>query len=185
MNMKHGAKLFAVALFLILGCSWAGSFSAAAQFRDLGKVGSWTTGPVERRHEQSENPHLRVVRAAKQNGFDRVVFEFTGPMPNYSLKYLKGRVFDDEDGPHRIRIAGNAFIHVTFNQLPADEVQAGFSSAKNFSPVGRLKLRALFEVQEKTLFEGFYDFLLGIKSRRAFRVTELQDPARVAIDFKH
>jgi len=40
-------------------------------------------------------------------------------------------------------------------------------------------------VQEKTLFEGFYDFLLGVKSRRAFRVTEFSNPARVAIDFKH
>jgi hypothetical protein len=183
--MKNGPKLFTAALFLILCCSWSGSFSAAAQFRNLGRVGSWTTGPVERRHEQSENPHLRVVRAAKQNGFERVVFEFTGPMPNYSIKYLKGRIFDDLDGSHRIRIAGNAFVQVTFNQLSADEVQAGFSSARNFSPEGRLKLRALLEVQEKTLFEGFYDFLLGVKSRRAFRVTELQNPARVAIDFKN
>jgi hypothetical protein len=183
--MKNGPKLFAAALFLILCCSWSGSFSVAAQFREIGKVGSWTMEPVERRHEQSENPHLRVVRAANQNGFDRVVFEFTGPMPNYSIKYLKGRIFDDLDGSHRIRIAGNAFIHVTFNQLSADEVQAGFSSANNFSPEGKLKMPALREVEERTLSEGFYDFLLGIKSRRSFRVTELQNPARVAIDFKH
>ena len=169
---------------LALSCCWYGSVSGSAQFENEGKLSAWTTAPVERRHEQSENPHLRVVRVAQQNGFDRVVFEFTGPMPNYSIKYLKGRIFDDLDGSHRIRIAGNAFIQVTFNQLSADEVQAGFSSARNFSPEGRLKLRALMEVQEKTLSEGFYDFLLGIKSRRAFRVIELQNPARLAIDFK-
>ena len=125
------------------------------------------------------------MRAAKQKGFDRVVFEFEGPMPNYSIRYLKGRIFEDEGGPHRIRMAGKAFIQITFNQIPMDEIQAGFSTGKSFSPEGKLKMAALLEVQEKTLFEGFYDFLLGIKSRRAFRVTELSHPSRLAIDFKH
>lgn len=183
--MQKKRAYFLSAALIILCCSWSGSFTASTQFDDKGKVGTWTTGPVARRHEQSENPHLKVVRVAKQKGFDRVVFEFTGPMPNYSIRYLKGRFFEDEGGSHRIRIAGKSFMQITFNQIPMDEIQAGFSTGKNFSPEGRLKLPALQEVQEKTLFEGFYDFLLGIRSRRAFRVTELSNPARVVIDFKH
>ena len=183
--MAKDLVLCIAAALTILCFSWSGSFTAWAQFDDNGKVGTWTTGPVARRHEQSENPHLKVVRVAKQKRFDRLVFEFTGPMPNYSIRYLKGRFYEDEGGSHRIRIAGTAFMQVTFNQIPMDEIQAGFSTGKKFSPEGRLKLPALQEVQEKTLFEGFYDFLLGIRSRRAFRVTELQNPARVVIDFRH
>ena len=177
------ARRLGTAFIILCGLS-AGSFSASAQFDDQGKVGAWTTAPVARRHEQLENPHLRVVRVAKQKGFDRVVFEFTGPMPNYNIWYLRGRIFEDEAGPHRIRMAGKAFMQITFNQIPMDEIQAGFCSGRNFSPEGKLTTPILLEVQEKTLFEGTYDFLLGIKSRRAFRVTEFSHPARVAIDFK-
>ena len=78
-----------------------------------------------------------------------------------------------------------SFLQITFNQIPMDEMQAAFSTGKSFAPEGRLKLPALQEVQEKTLFEGFYDFLLGVRSRRAFRVIELSNPARLAIDFRH
>jgi len=35
------------------------------------------------------------------------------------------------------------------------------------------------------MFEGFYDFVIGVSSRKAFRVTELSTPSRLAIDFKH
>ena len=178
---KKIRRLLSAALIILCGSS----LSASAQFDDQGRVGTWTTGRVARRHEQTENPHLKVVRVAKQKGFDRVVFEFTGPMPNYSIRYLKGGFYEDEGGSHRIRIAGKSFLQITLNQIPMDEIQAAFSTGMNFAPEGRLKLPALQEVQEQTLFEGFYDFLLGVKSRRAFRVTEFQNPARVAIDFKH
>jgi len=35
------------------------------------------------------------------------------------------------------------------------------------------------------LFEGFYDFVVGVGWPKPFRVIELSNPARLAIDFKH
>jgi hypothetical protein len=43
------------------------------------------------------------VRAAKQHGFDRVVFEFFGPLPNYRVDYLPTPYFEDEGGWHPIK----------------------------------------------------------------------------------
>ena len=39
-------------------------------------------------------------------------------------------------------------------------------------------------VEAAGFFEGHYDFLLGLRSRRLFRVTELANPSRLVIDFK-
>ena len=159
--------------------------SSSAQLKNSGKLNRWTSKPVEQRYESDQLTRIRTVRAATHKGYDRIVFEFTGPMPNYSVKYHPSRFYEDEGGRHRIKIAGGTYVHVNLNLIPVDEEQLKFSQAADFTPKGRLKLPVLWEVDEAGFFEGHYDFLLGIKSRRLFRVTELQNPARLAIDFKH
>ena len=178
-------KLSVIAIAIGFSFCCAGAFSASAQPRNTGKLNIWTTRPVERHHENNELTRIRVVRAAKQKGFDRIVFEFAGPVPNYSVKYHSSRFFEKTSGRHRIKIAGRAFVHVNLNTIPVDDEQLKFTQAEDFSPKGRLKLPVLWEVEEAEFFEGNYDFLLGIKSRKAFRVTELSEPSRLVIDFKH
>lgn len=178
-------KLSVIAIAIGFSFCCAGAFSALAQPKNLGKLNTWTTRPVERQHENSELTRLRVVRAAKQKGFDRIVFEFAGPVPNYSVRYHPYRFFEKASGRQTIRIAGRSVVHVNLNTIPVDDEQLKFTQAQDFSPKGRLRMPALWEIEEAQFFEGNYDFLLGLKSRRAFRVTELSDPARLVIDFKH
>lgn len=170
--------LVSIALLYLL------ALSATAQTAATGKVNTWTTKPMERR-ESSESTHLRTVRAAKQSGFDRVVFEFDGGLPNYTINYLRSRWHEDESGRHRLKLAGNAFVEVYLFVIPVDDEQLKLSQAKDFYPKGRLKFSSLKEVDEGMFFEGYYDFFLGIKSRKLFRVTELSNPSRLVIDFKH
>lgn len=180
MNRKTGfMTLLAIIILLTI------AFSVAAQNRNAGKLNTWTTRPVARRHENNDLTHLRTVRAAKQKGFDRIVFEFKGPVPNYSVEYHPSRFYDDDSGRREIKIAGKTFVHVNLNSIPVDEGQLKFTQSADFAPKGRLTLPALWEVEEAGFFEGHYDFLLGLKSRRLFRVTELTNPARLVIDFKH
>jgi hypothetical protein len=159
---------------------------AFAQYRNIGRFDTWTTKHFEHKHESRELSYIRVVRAAEQNGFDRVVFEFAGPIPNYSIKYLSSRTFTsgDSDTAAPIKIAGGAFIHVNFNLIPSDDKQVAFAS-KQFLPKGPLRLPALQEMEDAGLWEGDYSFLLGVESRTPFRVSELSNPARLAIDLKH
>jgi hypothetical protein len=177
MNTKVKMILASAFCFLVF-------FSAAAQ-PQRGKLDTWTTKPVEQPHESAESTYIRTVRAAKQKGFDRVVFEFKGPLPNYSVEYHSSRWYEDEGGRRRLKLAGSAFVQINLHTIPVDEEQLKLSQAKDFYPRGRLKLPSLSGVEEATFFEGYYTFFLGVKTRKPFRVTELSNPSRLVIDFKH
>lgn len=158
--------------------------SATAQFPNAGKLSTWTTRAVARRHA-TDATYVRRIRVGRHQKFDRVVFEFSGSMPNYRVEYLKSRFYEDEGGTHRITIAGNVFMQVNLSVIPADEEQMRLRDQKDFIPKGRQKFRSVWELEETGLFEGYYDFLLGIRARKPFRVTELTNPLRLVIDFKN
>src|SRR5690348_4665640 len=49
----------------------------------------WTTGPVTQQRGGMRPVTLRAVRAARNEGFDRVVFELDGPdIPGYTVEYV-------------------------------------------------------------------------------------------------
>ena len=161
-------------------------FAGSAQIGNTGTVGTWTTKPISREHNQANQlSYVKIVRAAKQHNSDRVVFEFVGPFPNYGIEYLKGHFYDGEGGRERIKSAGNLFVQVEFNMIPASEEQVKFTETKNFVPKGRLRMPAVQSVTDQGLFEGFYDFVIGVSARKPFRVTELSNPPRLVVDFKH
>lgn len=161
-------------------------FAASAQLGSTGTLDTWTTKPVSREHNQANQlSYVKTVRAAKQNNSDRVVFEFVGPFPNYRIEYLKGHFYDGEGGRERIKSAGNVFVQVEFNMIPASDEQLKFTETKGFVPKGRLRMPSVQSVTDQGLFEGFYDFVIGMAARNPFRVTELSNPARLVVDFKH
>ena len=171
--------------FLVLAFLGVAATSAAAQFPEAGKLNTWTTRKVARQHHLTEVTYVRSVRVGSQQNFDRVTFEFTRAIPNYNIVYLRSRYYEDEGGTQRIGIAGSAFVNVTLNQISGDDEQYRLLQLKDFIPKGKLKFASLQELEDAGLFEGFYEFLLGIRGRKAFRVSELSDPARLVIDFKH
>lgn len=128
---------------------------------------------------------MRRVRVGRHSAFERVVFDFSGAMPNYRVEYLKSRFYENEAGTHRIKMAGKAFVQVSLSVIPTDDEQMSLRNQKDFIPKGRLQLPLVWELDDATHFEGYYDFLLGISGRRLFRVTELTNPLRLVIDFKN
>ncbi len=177
--MRKRVFLTVVTLLTFIVCS-----SVLAQSTSEGAFDTWTTRPFER-IQSSDHSYLRAVHSAKQGEFDRVVFEFEGPIPNYSIKYLPSRYFESERGRERIRIAGNSFVHVNLHTITTDEKQLAMSQEKGFRPKGRLRMPSLQQIADHGLFEGYYDFLIGLLSRRPFRVSQLSNPSRLVIDFKH
>ena len=178
--MKTFDQILIAFIFSVLTAS-----TTAAQSPNTGTLNTWTTRAVARTHEGPGTTYVRSVRAGRHQTFDRVVFEFVGSMPNYQVEYLRGRFYENEGGRQRIKIAGNAFVQVNLNLIPTDEEQLKLREHAAFIPKGRLKFRSVWELDEAGLFEGYYDFLLGIRSRKPFRVTELTNPLRLVIDFKH
>ncbi len=175
-------RQFTLATVFIL----AASLPAAAQFGNVGKLDTWTVKTVSRDQDPSrENTYVKTVRAAKQNDFDRLVFEFEGAFPHYRIEYSKSRFYDSEGGRKRIRTPGKAFLIIALLQVSSDEKQVGLLEAKGFRPKGNLRLPSLWSIDDLELFEGTYDFVAGVSARKAFRVTELRNPSRLVIDFKH
>ena len=182
MTMNNNRKRLIVAcMFVFLAL-----LTVPAQIENTGTLNTWTTTLFSRAHNSSNQAsYVKVVRAAKQTGFDRVVFEFAGPFPNYRIEYIESRYYDTEAGRQLIRQPGKAFLQITFFVIPTGDEQLKFTEAKNFVPKGRLMMPSLQSVKDKVLFEGYYDFLMGVSSRKPYRVTELSNPSRLAIDFKH
>ena len=179
--MKRLCQFLLATLFILVA-----TLSASAQFGTTGKLDTWTVKLVSRDQEpSSENTYVKTVRAAKQKDFDRLVFEFEGAFPHYRIEYLKSRFYDSEGGRRRIRTPGRAFLMVSLLQVSADEKQVGLLQAKGFLPKGNLRMPSLWSIDDLELFEGTYDFVAGVSARKFFRVTELRNPSRLVIDFKH
>ena len=160
----------------------AASFStAAAQWQDAGKLNVWTTATVSRITNSADSIYLTRVRAAKNDGFDRIVFEFTGGMPSYQIEYVKSGVFENT-GEQKIRVGGKAFLDVNLQSLPYPESKTAKDAA---IPKGNQKLAVFNEIREIEWFEGVRDFGIGLNAKRQFRVQELLNPIRLVIDFKH
>ena len=180
--MNRNLRRFFLTGALILLTSW----SAFAQIENTGVTDAWTIKDVTRAHNSSDKAsYVKQVRAGKQKDFDRVVFEFEGPFPNYLVQYLKSPFYESEAGRERIRQPGTAFLQVEFFLIPTEEKQVNLSKAGDFIPKRRLSFLSVQSVREKVLFEGFYDFLIGVRTRKAFRVSELSNPARLVIDVQH
>ena len=177
--MKKRTPLITATLLVLFS-----SVTAWAQPRNIGKFDTWTR-VFSRDHQQLAVTHLRQVRATRRKLFDRVVFEFDGTIPSYNIKYLAGRIYQDLDGKHRIRIAGSAFIQIEMFVIPFDEIQGNFYDSRGCSPKGKLMMPSLLQIEDKGEEEGFYDFLLGVNSRTVWRASELSNPSRMVIDVRH
>jgi hypothetical protein len=163
--------------FAILAVVVCGTSGWAQQYRDTGALNSWTTSEVSRVTEP--DGQLRIVRAAKQDGFDRVVFEFADGVPSFSVGYPTSPLYDIGTQA-RLKISGGAVLEVSmhFNYGEHTDIYQGF-------PKGKLDLPALLEIKNIDFSEGVMAFALGLRERRAFRVSTLSNPARLVVDVRH
>src|SRR5437588_7102827 len=101
-------NLFLVAVLFVA----YGSLTSAQHYHNTGALNAWTTGEVSR--VKSPDGQLRIVRAAKQDGFDRVVFEFAAGVPSFSVSYPTWTIYDLETQAP-VKISGTAVLEVSFH----------------------------------------------------------------------
>jgi hypothetical protein len=136
------------------------------------------TDPVERRRPARPAPALVSVEAVEREGYDRVVFTFRGSLPGYQVRYVP-RVTDPAG--RRLPLGGRAFVSVAFTPARGHD-----PSGRPTFPDGTLTPASpsLRQVRFAGDFEGRVSFGLGVADRGGFRVSELRDPARVAVDVR-
>jgi hypothetical protein len=143
-------------------------------------LASWTVGPSEVRG--AGMPALLTgVRAARNAGFDRVVFQFEGPeLPGYRVEYLEGPARHCGSG-NKAPVGGEARLSVRIRPAQAHTDEEGRPTVQPFL---RTDLPTLPELRLTCDFEGEVEWVLGLDAVHAYRVISLHDPARLVVDLE-
>lgn len=141
---------------------------------------SWTVGPSE--VSGAGSPALLTgVRAARNAGFDRVVFQFEGPeLPGYHVEYLDGPARHCGSG-NRAPVGGEALLSVRITPAQAHTDEGGKPTVQPFL---RTDLPTIPELRLTCDFEGEVEWVLGLDAVHAYRVISLHDPARLVVDLE-
>jgi len=143
------------------------------------------TKPVTAPATNKETALLTAVRAARHEGYDRVVFEFRNALPGYDVRYVRRPVRQDGSGKV-VPVDGAAVVRVRMeNALDADlrkpDAPMTYTGPARFSP-GTPEVAELVRAGG---FEGVLTWVAGLRDRVDFRVTTLQSPARLVVDFRN
>jgi hypothetical protein len=122
-------------------------------------------------------PTLTDVRAGRHTGFDRVVFEFRGAVPEHRIGYVPQLVQDGSGKP--VSVAGTADLEVVFHGANAHEDDGTPTiSPRRFST----GLPAVKEIAQIGDFEAVVTYGIGVDRKRPIKVSTLANPSRLVID---
>lgn len=141
-------------------------------------IGAAATGSGS---ETSGVPTLRKIRAAHHPGYDRLVFEFSGPLPERTRVRWVDRVIADGSGK-RVRVAGNAFLEVSMFPVRA---HTGDGDRTYGRKRRAYDLPNIATVVNSGDFEGVVSFGVGLMKRTSIKRTmRLRNPSRYVIDVR-
>lgn len=196
-----------VAAFQIVACGGGGSGSSttttattshttttvttatgSTQTAPQGGIDPMTGASTKPVHAAAKNKHtalLTNVRAARHEGFDRVVFAFRNALPGYDVRYVTGPVHQDGSGKV-VPISGGFVVQIRMqNALDADLSQSSaprtYTGPQRFTP----GLPEVAELARAGGFEGVLTWIAGLRDRVDFRVTTLAAPPRLVVDFRN
>jgi len=147
-----------------------------------GEPRAGTTGPTVRRGSITGVSTQTAIRVGRQEGFDRVVFEFgSGGLPGYTIEYVERPIRQCGSG-NAVSIAGAAWLRVAMTPARAHD------DAGNVTVAERTLAPALPAVRQLRLtcdFEARLEWVVGVSGRKQYRVLELRNPDRVVVDILH
>ena len=116
---------------------------------------------------------LSTIRTAPHDGYDRIVFEFSGQIPSYDLSRQDSATFVRDASGQPVTLDGTVGIKLVFrdtdaaSSIPADAKPA-LTSVREIAQIGNV---------ERVLSYG-----IGLASSQCVRVLELSGPARLVVD---
>jgi len=126
---------------------------------------------------------VTAVRVARQDGYDRVVFELAGQaagQAGWRVEYVDAPGAQGSGDP--VEVAGEAALSVliTGTGYPMDTGQQEVAG----DPALPGDLQVVEDVVLGAVFEGQYEAFVGTSGRQPFRVFRLGDPERVVVDVR-
>lgn len=142
----------------------------------------WTVGLREESGDGVGMATLESVRTARNDGFDRVVFEFeAGKTPGYRVEYVDRPVRQCGSG-QAVPLRGDAWLRVRLEPSQAHD-DRGRPTVRDRARSADLPV--LRELRLICDYEGQVEWVLGVASPNHFRVTQLNSPARLVVDVRH
>ena len=173
-----------VALTVVLGGLIAGTGAATASTPYCGI----TWGSTAKAGGTLSSAPLVQVRTGRHDCWDRVVFEFAGPVKGFSVAY--GQTWTEGQGlalsPYT---AGGALLRVSL-KAPAYDANhvATVPYRTGEHAANALGYRTLRDVVFGGSFEGYTTFAVGVRAQLPYRVFVLSGPgthSRIVLDVAH
>jgi hypothetical protein len=146
------------------------------------------TEPVVGEASGSVTALLERVAVGRHEGFDRVVFEFRNAVPGYRVEYVDPPLREDGSG-NVVEVDGSAFVVVRMEpasgfdlSVPEGELVYKGPRRMSGSDAGTSVVRELVRTGD---FEAVLTWAIGLSDRVDFRVTRLEGPPRLVVDFRN
>jgi len=116
---------------------------------------------------------LNSIRIAPHDGYDRIVFDFSGQIPSYDLSRQDSATFVRDASGQPVTLDGSVGVKVVFRDadvasaVPLDQKPA-LTSIKEITQIGN--------------FERVLSYGIGLASTQCVRVLELGGPSRLVVD---
>jgi hypothetical protein len=124
--------------------------------------------------------YLTAIRTGQHDGYDRVVFQFSGKLPGYAVERVNA-VYHDPKGD-QVPLAGQSYLRVVFRgavcQQPLHHTCTVPTVLTPYYP-------ELLTVSAAGEFEGVLSFGVGLAAQGGYHVFTAADPARLVIDVSH
>ncbi len=123
------------------------------------------------------------VRAAAHPGFDRVVWQFDGPVPTNRQARIVSALYQDGSGKF-MPVAGNAILQVSVFSTQAHRMD---SNGQWQSTVPMRQSFGLPNVTETVLagdFEAVVTYGIGLNKNQSFTMFTLANPSRIVLDIR-
>ncbi|MBI4497658.1 MAG: hypothetical protein HY689_07165 [Chloroflexi bacterium] len=126
---------------------------------------------------------LTDVRVAQHEGFDRIVFEFRGTLPEHQVRFIQPPATGCASGLP-IEVSGAVLLELRFQPAAGFDTEQGVPSYTGPTEIVA-NLPTLVEAQRTCDFEAVLTWVLGLDQVVTPRVFELTDPFRVVVDLPH
>ncbi len=135
---------------------------------------AWRTAPVTVSHNPAVPPVPTVtgVRAGThpECRYDRVVFDITGPLPAYEIRYVTHVTADPSGKAVTVPGGGTAYLLVTLHPAQAHNDAGAATITVRSAALGYPSLKGYTVTED---FEGYVSIALGLASHVQIRVGEL------------
>jgi hypothetical protein len=140
----------------------------------------WTAGIVDLAPRSGGVATLVSLRAARHEGYERVVWEFSGPAPGVHVEYVDRPVRQCGSG-EPVPLSGDAWLEVRLEPVRAHTEEGRPTIAERRRTTA---LPIVLEMVQTCDFEAVVTWVLAVSSPQPLRVTRLENPPRVVVDIR-